>query len=146
MTPADFARWGLAWPAPHPDTGEPFTEGTFTRNMNRQMVRWPRPMRPDRQVVTATEWVTDEDGYDEEIATAWRDLSDAEWAEVTASYDAAVRRWDETGGIAFTAGRPETTGTFTTASGASASGTLDGDAWYWHETESGQQQSGRTTR
>lgn len=135
MTPVEFARWGLAWPATHPETGEPFTTGTFQRNMNRQQIRWPRPERPSRQVAAAVETWLDEDGDEHESVTAWRDLTDAEWAEVMTSYEAAVRRWDETGGIAFTPGQTTTTGTFKTGSGATASGDYGGGRWCWREWE-----------
>lgn len=134
VTAKDLARHGIAWPEAHPDTGEPFVKVEhLERRTERQAVHYDCPAQPLRQVPVSTEWVVDEDGFDEEIVTAWRDLTAEEWTPIVAAYEAAVAEWKRTGGVWMTAGQTATAGRFAAASGAWADGDSDGRRWLWRE-------------
>lgn len=134
MTPTELARWDVAWPGPHPETGEQFVSvEQFERRQESQTVHFLPPNYPSRQIATAWETAYDEDGYEYEAEIAWRDLTDDEWAAALAAYEKALAEWNRTGGRVRVPGATTITGRFSTASGAWAEGDSDGKRWLWRE-------------
>ena len=134
MTKDFLAQYGIAWPDKHPDTGESFgTVEKFSRTCSIQTVHHLPIGYPERRVATdwETQTVYDDEWEDEiEVPTAWRDLTDEEWAAALAHYE--KHKSDTVGYVP--SGPDYIEGTFETASGAWAKGVYDGERWHWHET------------
>lgn len=116
------------WPTePHPSTGEPFVECVaFDQRTDHQTLRSLRPSKPDREVYT----------YEDDCPVYVRDLTDEEYAAAIASWEKADAEWKRTNGMFVTRGQTHTSGTFKTASGATASGECAGTHWRWTSTYS----------
>lgn len=131
-----LAKLGIEWPDKHPDTGEPFTDVKgFARTCSIQKVHHLPIGYPERRVATAweTQTIYDGDYVDEiDVLTAWRDLTDDEWAAALAHYE---KHKHETMGFV-PGGPPMIEGEFETASGSRAKGQWDGEKWFWTETSS----------
>lgn len=127
ILPERFAAWGIAWPGAHPETGEPFVSADrMTLSGGRRPVHHLPPSRPSRTIATAWETVYNDDGDEYEEPTAWRDLTDEEWAEALAHYE---RIKDRT--VTYVASPVVVEARFRTESGATADGIGDGKAWTW---------------
>lgn len=116
----------ITWPDKDPILGEAFSKSTsFTIDKNSHSVDFPPPLYPSRQIAIAWETRYDEnDDYDYEVETEWRDRTDEEWEEALAEYKKSPPLFVKNGpDIIF--------GTFTTDSGVEVHGTYDGEKWHW---------------
>jgi hypothetical protein len=129
----DDIRNSDMWPAAHPDTGEPFVDGTITTENNAQLVqRLIGPSPPTRELYETVETCCDECGEPHYEDVYVRDLTDEEYAAAWAAYEKASAEFERTGGRFYVAGCPETRGEFVTASGATAEGAwAEGYGWQW---------------
>lgn len=118
----EFKAMGLTWPKTHPVSGEAFVADDLERSRDSQVHHYLGPMPPSREVVT--EWDGDE-------PSAWRELTDDEFAAAQAQYMACEAEFRRTGGVVRTVGPTTTRCTFRCANGDTAEGIWDGKAWQW---------------
>lgn len=118
---------GIPSPGSHPGSGEPFVECDLRVERHDEVVNTLPPAPPSRTI----------DHYDEDL-DAWvvdRARTDEEMAEATKRYEAALARWNRTGGEFVVAGASIIHGVFRCASGAKAHGILVNtrliDEWRW---------------
>lgn len=113
-------QFGISSLPTHPITDEELIcTGVATETEIRELTFGP-PRMPTRTV-----FEYDEDG---EIVGSC-ELDDREYALAMADYNAAARRWSETGGREVYPGRTTVTGKFRTKAGSTAEGVWDGGKW-----------------
>ena len=126
MTPAEIEEFGAKWPSKHPKSGEPFVRGVAGLESSTGVTQMAPPAPPERQVATAWE----PDGR----PTAFRTLTDEEYAASVTAYRNARIAYGTTGGTAAIK-RAGTVleGRFETDEGDWAVGSFVDGQWVWQD-------------
>jgi len=146
MIRKDFEQIGLPWP--EPGDADPimlvmprlrFSRCVWLeRRSGIEVVHYiPRtPTPPEREVPARTETFVDDDGYEEEMVTEWRTLSDAEYADAVKKYEKANETHRADPGIGFVQGAvPPPRATFVMEDGSFTEALLDLGRRKWIVTE-----------
>jgi hypothetical protein len=111
---------------PHPDTGEPFTEiVSIVSEVEAMPVRVGPPMPPSDMIEEY-----DDDGEVVSCRPATKKERKAAWR----AYEAAVKDFQRTQGVAVLPGQKTTRGRFRCSSGSWAEGVWSGSEWLWERT------------
>lgn len=134
MHQQEIEALGVKWPEPY--EGRPFVDGEVTWHRPVQRVHYSPPAYPDLEIETDWEEVYDE-GWEEyrRIPTAWRTLTDEEWAEALATYEKAKAEYYKTNGTWVVPGATTVEGVFFTCDGLTARGLYGKDKWFWTDVE-----------
>lgn len=124
MRSAWLKTTGVPWPHAHPTSGFEFvTAESLDISRAHEFVRYERPPAPTRKVPAA--W--NEDGE----PTAFRELSEKEWADALDAFRRAVAEWHQNGGFGWIAEGERISATFFCADRTWARGLYRAGKWVW---------------